>query len=519
MSLDPGPRVELVSALGDPYNTVVAAARTCYSPRVVMPSDVVRTEKSRKMRDRIYDSIYDAGHHTTMQHPTFLFALRRVSRQFLWSFLHAHPFFNSEQVSQRYVEVKPENFAIPPMPDAARAVYAAAVARMVEGYFGLIEAIRPDVAREYFVHYPARRRDPDRWADAIHKRVLEAARYVLPVSIHAHLYHTISGLTLHRYRKLCQPPDAPAETRLVVEKMSEAVRAVDPDFFRKIDDPVPLEETLEHRMFNEVREASPGGGEAFVREFDAELGPLVSRLVDTKTRAVEMMGRAVRSVLGVPREAMTDAEAVDRVMNPARNRHLVEALSLTTMSKLSRAMNHPHFTFMKKISHAADSQNQRHRMVPGTRPVLAAHVLPGRPDYILPPVMARNAKVRETVAALMKETWEAIGRLRDMGADAASAHYLLPNAFPIRFEESGDLMHFGHKWTTRMCHLAQEEIWRACVDEVRQVSELHPEIGRYLRAPCGLRKMAGRTPFCPEGSRYCGMRVWDRDLGEYDRLI
>ena len=60
------------------------------------------------LRDRIARSIFEAGHHTTLQHAHFQFALSGVSRQFLWTFLHSHPFYNSEQVSQRYVEVKAE---------------------------------------------------------------------------------------------------------------------------------------------------------------------------------------------------------------------------------------------------------------------------------------------------------------------------------------------------------------------------------------------------------------------------
>ena len=35
------------------------------------------------------------------------------------------------------------------------------------------------------------------------KRVYEAARCILPVATHAHLYHTVSGLTLLRYHRLC----------------------------------------------------------------------------------------------------------------------------------------------------------------------------------------------------------------------------------------------------------------------------------------------------------------------------
>ena len=68
----------------------------------------------------------------------------------------------------------------------------------------------------------------------------------------------------------------------------------------------------------------------------------------------------------------------------------------------------------------------------------------------------------------------AIERLLDAGVAPESALYLLPNAFPIRFLESGELLHFHHKWVHRLCYTAQEEIWRASVEEVRQVGGVHP---------------------------------------------
>ncbi len=520
MTFDPEPDVELLGAPRDPYNTIVAAAKTCYSSKVVTPQDVDRDDKAREIRDRIYDGIYDAGHHTTIQHPTFIFALRRVSRQFIWSFLHAHPFYNSEQVSQRYVEVKRQNFATPPLEGEARELYTDTVDRMMKAYFTLIDLLGPDIEDEYFKLYPGRRKQKEKWEGSIHKRVLEAARYVLPVATHAHLYHTISGITLHRYRKLCAQFDTPQETKIVVEKMVAAVAAADPLFFRKVDDPVPLEETLEFRMFSHTRkELGTDRGERFVREFDAGLGPLRSKLVDWKANAEPVMAQSVRSMLGLGAAELADADAIDMVMNPSKNRILGESLVLTTLSKLSRAMNHPHYTFRKKITHTADSQDQRHRMVPGSRPILAAQFVADRPDYILPSVMERNAAVAETVEKLMNRVWKAIARLREMGVPWESAQYLLPNAFPIRFEESGDLMHLHHKWTTRLCYLAQEEIWRCCVEEVRQVAEIHPTIARHLVAPCGLRKTAGAKPYCPEGNRYCGVRVWELPLDRYQRVI
>jgi thymidylate synthase ThyX len=520
MAFDPEPDVELQSALQNPYDTIVAAARTCYSSKVVLPKDVSKDEKSRELRDRIYDGIYDAGHHTTIQHPTFVFTLRKVSRQFIWSFLHAHPFYNSEQVSQRYVEVKPQNFTTPPLAGRALELYRATCAQMMDAYFRLIDLLAPDVEREWFKLYPARARQKEKWENAIHKRVLEAARYVLPVATHAHLYHTISGITLHRYRKLRDQFDVPDETRIVVDKMVAAVEAFDPLFFRKIDDPLPLEKTLEYEMFERFHRQAPAErGAAFIREFDESLGPLRSKLVDWKANAEATMATAVRSVLGLPGTSMSDAEAIDAVMNPSKNRLLGEPLVLTTLSKLSRAMHHPHYTFRKKLSHTADSQDQRHRMAPGSRPILAAQFVHGRPDYVLPTVVERNAEASALVASLFARTWEAIGRLREEGVAWEHALYLLPNAFPIRFEESGELLHLHHKWTTRLCYLAQEEIWRCCVEEVRQVSARHALIGAHLSAPCGLRKTAGSKPYCPEGNRFCGVRVWELPVEKYERVI
>jgi thymidylate synthase ThyX len=520
MGFDPEPEVELQSALQNPYDTIIAAARTCYSSKVVTPQDVSKDEKSRELRDRIYDGIYEAGHHTTIQHPTFVFTLRKVSRQFIWSFLHAHPFYNSEQVSQRYVEVKRQNFTTPPLAGRAREIYVAACERMMQAYFRLIDLLQGDVEREWFKLYPARARQKEKWENAIHKRVLEAARYVLPVATHAHLYHTVSGITLHRYKKLCDAFDVPQETRLVVEKMVAAVAAFDPMFFRKIDDPVPLERTLEHELFERFHRSAPAEqGAGFIREFDDSLGAVRSKLVDWKANAEPVMAQSVRSVLGLPRAAMSDVDAIDAVLNPSKNRLLGEPLVLTTLSKLSRAMNHPHYTFRKKLSHTADSQDQRHRMVPGSRPILAAQFVHGRPDYVLPSVVERNAEAAEAVATLFAQTWDAIAALRNEGVAWEHALYLLPNAFPIRFEESGDLLHLHHKWTTRLCYLAQEEIWRCCVEEVRQVAAVHPAIATHLTAPCGLRKTAGATPFCPEGNRFCGVRVWELPLEKYERVI
>ena len=87
-----------------PFDGAIAAARTCYSPRVIGAHEI-----TERQRDTIGALTFDAGHHTVYQHAHFEFGLENVSRQFVWTFLHSYPFYNSEQSSQRYVKLK--NFA------------------------------------------------------------------------------------------------------------------------------------------------------------------------------------------------------------------------------------------------------------------------------------------------------------------------------------------------------------------------------------------------------------------------
>src|SRR5688572_12103339 len=215
----PRPKVRLVNAFARPFENVVATARTCYSSKGIVTEDQASTRPER--RDALAKSIYEAGHHTTFQHAHFQFAIENVSRQFLWSFLHSHPFYNSEQVSQRYVEVKPGNYAVPPMGPAEREIFEATARRQEAAYRKLTELLTPLAAERYFGLFPGRTRGDGRqkFAVSVQKRAQEIARYVLPVATFAYLYHTVSGVTLFRYWRLCETYDAPLEQREVVSQM------------------------------------------------------------------------------------------------------------------------------------------------------------------------------------------------------------------------------------------------------------------------------------------------------------
>jgi thymidylate synthase ThyX len=520
--LTPPPAVELTQAFARPFDNAMAAARTCYASRVIGTEEVAQDAHARDVRDRIAKETYQAGHHTVLQHAHFQFALRNVSRQLIWSFLHAHPFYNSEQVSQRYVEVKPGNALVPALPERALRLYQATLASQMEGYHRLCAVLSPVAEKEYFALFPGRGREPERWRTSIKRRAQEVARYVLPIATFAHLYHTVSGLTLHRYHRLLESLEVPDEQRLLVQAMVEAVARHDPLFFRDVEDPLPIEETAEYRLLASYDgERSVGGERArlFREEFDRDMGAYSSRLVDYKVNAEQTLAQGVRSTLGLTRLQLPDSEAIRRLLSPEENVLFSQSLALQSLSKAGRAMAHVHYTFKKKLSHTADSQDQRHRMVPASRPLLRAQYAGGEPDAIVPTLIERTPEARVIYDESLRQSFGAIDALIDSGVDPNFALYLLPNGFPIRFEESGDLMNLHHKWVSRLCYTAQEEIWRCSLEEVRQVSVVHPRIGAEIEAPCGLRHRADVRPTCPEGPRYCGVPVWKLSLDEYRRVI
>ncbi len=521
------PEVRLVNAFARPFENAVATARTCYSSRgIITPEEVggdqektpARRAKRAENRDALARSIYQAGHHTTLQHAHFQFALSNVSRQFLWSFLHAHPFYNSEQVSQRYVEVKEGTFAVPALAGEARRVYEETASGLMADYRRLIGVLERPVAAEMRRRFP-RRAGSTRETKDVQKKAQEAARYVLPVATFAYLYHTVSGLTLMRYWRICEQHDAPAETRLVVGLMVEAMLAADPLYRAILEDPIPLAETPEARFYAEAGgpPAAPVQ-RAFVEEFDAALGGRTSLLVDRKERNEETVAAAVREVLGLPRAALADDAALDLALDPLRNPLLGESLNLNSLDKLSRCLFHASYTFRKRLSHTADSQDQRHRMTPASRPLLYAY-LGEEPDFVVPGAVAADAEALGLFRASMERAWDGIRRLRALGVAAEWCAYLLPNAVAVRFTESADLLNLHHKLKSRLCWNAQEEIWRASRDEAEQIEAVEPRIGRWLRAPCTLRVRAGSKPFCPEGDRYCGVPVWRMTLAEQVRAV
>jgi thymidylate synthase ThyX len=539
-SAEPGVTLLREESTQHPFALAVAAAWSCYGgrpakvetvqklvyspePEGVSPVKAADRAHRRERAMKLYADLFAAGHHTTLQHANFVFVLDNVSRLAIWSFFHAHPFYNSEQVSQRYREVTGETMVTPDLPPAELEIYSGAIQRALEGYRNLTALLAPDMARRYGGVFPGRAKAKGaaaegHFADAVQKRAQEVARYVLPLATPAHLYHTINGLTLLRYHVLASQPDVPSEVRAIVDRMLAEVLAVDPYFLGAPGFPLDLRlldsrETLEARALDEWRGAltQPGlaAETAAARDaFDEALGRYDSRLIGYDADAERVMAEAVRTVLAATLETLSDEDALAQVLDPTRNPYLGHPLFLGMQSKLMQTLSHVPFTWAKRISMAEDAQNQRHRGTTGSRPALLAWNS-REPDVIVPWAIRQNPAALAEYDVTVRALTSARAALLDRDVPAEATSYLIPNAQRIRFYESGTLLDYYWKWVKRLCYDAQREIFETAVDEVAQVREVLPTIGRYVDGPpCVMRSRAGTAPICPEGERFCGIPVW-----------
>jgi len=493
-----------------PYDDAIAAARTCYSPRVVEIDEITEGQ-----RQRIGPLTFAGGHHTVFQHATFEFALEGISRQLVWSFLHSFPFYNTEQQSQRYVRLDEVAAYVPPsLQDSDRELFCASITRAWRAYGELTEKLRGLAHEQLSELWHLKQRQSEAFGRSVakeaEKKAIETARYVVPIAAHTAMVYTVSGIVLHRLRRMAAACDVPEEARAVVAQMVAEVERVDPMLMQQIgQEGIAPEDVWENEL------APPGSGsEDAIHAFDKSLDGRTAKLVDYSLRAPEVLASAVRNVLGRPE--LDEAEAIDCVLNPARNRYRLETMNVSTHSPLMRALSHASYTFRKKLSHTADSQDQRHRMVPASRPLLSRSV-PSFVDVVEPALVRDDpgchALFRETVEA----QWDARRQLLARGVAPEEALYVMPNATAVRFEQTGSLMHLLHKWTMRTCLNAQREIWEASMDEIEQVAQVHPQLARYAGPPCVLRNGLIR-PRCTEGTHFCGVPVW-RSFPNIDRTL
>ncbi|MEA3372648.1 MAG: FAD-dependent thymidylate synthase [Campylobacterota bacterium] len=440
-----------------PSNVAVSAARTCYFPNGIVPPE---KSDAWSRKDDLLKGIFKGGHHTTLQHTHITMLISDVSRHLIWRFLHGHPYYNSEQVSQRYAKMKIENFVYPEEGD--RSEWETFYQERFEDYEKLIEILYPDVEA---VVPKFRRKDTG-------KKAQEMARYVLPGGMSAYLYHTVNIITLLRYI---------AVAKSMPECRQEAQELAD--------------------MFAEK-----------LVELDSSLAPLVEHAQQSSPNFPTFDMQGLKSKIGLKHEQVKVYDVVgDAAFDVDEN--YADVLRYSQMLPDSGVLGG--FSTYMKLSLSADAQNQRHRRSPAVRPAMEANY---ERSYYIPPIIAKNEEALALYNASITASYDFF-EAQEKKIGFGEAVYAISNAHEIELIERNDFTSFHHKAQMRLCYNAQEEIYDIVYDQVKQLRDMNVAGSEELLPPCATRFKMKIRPTCPEGDHFCGIKVWKLDFNDYKRDI
>ncbi|HHH72801.1 MAG TPA: thymidylate synthase, partial [Sulfuricurvum sp.] len=411
-------------------------------------------------KDDLLQGIFKGGHHTTLMHTHITMLISGMSRHLIWRMLHVHPYYNSEQVSQRYAKMKLENFVYPET--GSRAEWEAYYRDRFMDYEALIEILLPDV--EAVV--PKFRRKDSR------KKAQEMARYVLPGGMSAYLYHTVNVITVLRYI---------AVAKAMPECRSEAMAFAD---------------ILAEKLI----------------ETDASLAPLVehAQAANPVFPAFDMNG--LKAKIGVDDEPVKVYDVVGDAAFEV-NENYADVLRYSQMLPDQGVLGG--FSTYTRLSLSADAQNQRHRRSPAVRPAL--ETIYARRHYV-PPIIAKNPEALALYERAIAASYDFFEAQRDC-IGFSEAAYALSNAHEIELVERNDFTSFHHKAQMRLCYNAQEEIFDIVYEQVKQLRAMEVPGAEEFLPPCATRFAMKIRPTCPEGDHFCGVKVWKLDFEEYKREI
>jgi len=453
-------KIKILQTNYKPTDIAVGSARSCYfGKHIITPEDVVNWDK----KNNLLNSIFKAGHHTTLMHYHFTILIEGMSRLLIWRLLHSHPYYNSEQVSQRYAKMKTDNFTYPKNGD--KKLWQEYYQKMFDYYEKLIDLLTPEIEKIL----------PKFQKKSANKKAQEFARYLLPVGMNAHLYHTINVITALRYIAAVKCiPEAKDEAREFVSLLEKEMLKIDEN----------LKDLIEFAKNEKCKFPKIDIGK-------------IKKEKNIKERV------EVFDIVNYDFELNENYAGVLRLSNIYLDESILGS-----------------FNSYIKLSLSADAQNQRHRRSPAIRPKLEDIY---KRDFYIPPIINgewrfENGELLNLYKSAVEYSYDFFEKEKDILGFSEAAYALL-NAHNIEIIEHDDFNAFAHKAQMRLCFNAQEEIFDITYKQVKKLKEARVRVAENFLPPCAVRYKERIKPICPEGERFCGVKVWKMDFEDYKRVI
>lgn len=206
-------KVKLINHTPGSERTVASSARLCYSNT---GADEIVEDMSQEDVERLLNIILSNGHHSTLEHISFTFAIEGISRVTSHQLVR-HRIASYSQQSQRYVREKKQFDYV--IPDKIKEV--------------------PTAEKYFKKHMKTLQKLYDTFTEMIinngytEKEAIESARYVLPNATETKIVVTMNARSLLHFFELRCCNRAQQEIRDLANEMLRLCKGVAPIIFKK----------------------------------------------------------------------------------------------------------------------------------------------------------------------------------------------------------------------------------------------------------------------------------------------
>jgi thymidylate synthase (FAD) len=162
-------------------------------------------------------------------------------------------------------------------------------------------------------------------------------------------------------------------------------------------------------------------------------------------------------------------------------------------------IEHTLFTFaISDVSRSLTHQLVRHRIASYAQQS-QRYVNLNEPNFVTPPKIIKNKKMKKTYDEIMKKIWVEYNKLIKIGIPTEDARYILPNATCTNIIVTMNARSLLNFFELRCCLHAQWEIRQLANKMLRDVKKVAPVIFKNAGPICKNKN------YCPENKKDCSL--------------
>lgn len=431
------------------------AARTCYSADVPeLDADV-----NEKNTSFVKNTLFNTGHHTTLEHNYFTFNIEGIPVSSLVFGLHlTAPFYDTDQRSGRFSKMY-EN------------ANTNEIKRMLETYYPNVSPHNIDQACSWIAQ------GLNLYADN-NARITELARDAI---------HRERPKANDEYVEKQAPKLAQEQLRMFISMIAPTAL----DWTADLVTIAALYRTAWTPFMRDTMDKIANG--------ITEKHPDISYIFDVERNNNDWNPKFPKDYAGVktkPGFELLDYKYNDKAFVSDNSRDMVDTLQFRPET-MNNSMGYVHSRIHVDAG-ATMGQDQRHRSIRRSEPVFTGF-------FYLPPLL-NAAGLKDSADKFMRDYYNI---LSNPMVPRGMMMSIAPYGAMVQYEKRADLNALMHEQGKRTCWCAQEAIYHISCDLRRDLGQYigqNAQLMQYMTPPCLSRG------HCPEGARCCGRSIVDAKL-------